>query len=162
MTDRAAPPLAAASVKGDGNQSPSEDQIRELVHRFYDRIRADDLLGPIFRRVIGDNWGRHLALMCDFWSSVMLSSGRYKGRPIPAHLKIGGIEPRHFTHWLALFRATTHELFAPALAAVFISRAERIAESLKLGFAFHSPTPEIWADLPQRVIPQRRVNKTED
>jgi hypothetical protein len=24
---------------------------------------------------------------------------------------------------------------------------------LKLGLAFHSPTPEIWADLPPRAIP---------
>lgn len=136
---------------------PSEAQISDLVHRFYDRIRGDDLLGPIFGRVIGTDWDRHLALMCDFWSSVMLSSGRYKGRPIPAHLKIGGVEPRHFTHWLALFRTTAHDLFQPRLAEAFIQRAERIAESLKLGFAFHSAAPEIWADLPPRAVPQTRV-----
>ncbi len=136
---------------------PSEAQIRALVHRFYERIRDDAVLGPIFSRVIGDDWSRHLALMCDFWSSVMLSTGRYKGRPVPAHLKIDGVEPDHFTRWLTLFRATARELFVPALAEAFILRAERIAESLKLGFAFHSPTPGIWADLSPLAIPQTRV-----
>jgi hemoglobin len=91
--------------------------------------------------------------MCDFWSSVMLTTGRYKGRPIPAHLKIEGIEPRHFTEWLDLFETTARDLFPPDLASAFVEKANRIAESLKLGFAFHSATPEIWADLPPRGIP---------
>ncbi len=34
--------------------------------------------------------------MCKFWSSVMLTSGAYKGRPIPAHIKITEIEPHAF------------------------------------------------------------------
>ena len=37
--------------------------------------------------------------------------------------------------------------------AADLEKARRIAESLKLGFAFHSPTPEVWADLPPRAIP---------
>jgi hemoglobin len=100
--------------------------------------------------------------MCDFWSSVMLTTGRYKGRPIPAHVRInqqhqGTIEPKHFGEWLDLFEATAKDLFTPDLAASFVEKARRIAESLKLGFAFHSPTPEIWADLPPRAIPQTTV-----
>ena len=106
--------------------------------------------------------------MCDFWSSVMLTTGRYKGRPIPAHVRINQqpqhgsaerplIQPGHFAEWLSLFEATAKELFSPDLAASFVEKARRIAESLKLGFAFHSPTPEIWADLPRRAIPVTTV-----
>jgi hypothetical protein len=29
-------------------------------------------------------------------------------------------------------------------------RAQRIAESLKLGFAFHAEKPEIWGGVPRR------------
>jgi len=133
---------------------PTEAQIEDLVTTFYARIRKHPTLGPVFERVIGPEWGPHLKLMCDFWSSVMLTTGRYKGRPIPAHVKIAEISPAHFAQWLTLFEATARELFTPALAASFVDKAKRIAESLKLGLAFHSPTPEIWAELPPRAIPQ--------
>jgi hemoglobin len=136
---------------------PTEAQIEDLVATFYARIRQHPTLGPIFSRVIGPEWGPHLKVMCDFWSSVMLTTGRYKGRPIPAHVKISGIAPEHFTEWLGLFEATAKELLSPALAAAFVEKAKRIAESLKLGLAFHSKTPEIWADLPPRAIPMTSV-----
>ena len=130
--------------------APSDDQIEDLVATFYARIRKDAELGPIFERVIGADWGPHLKTMCDFWSSVMNTTGRYKGKPIPAHVKLTGIEPRHFERWLALFHETTRELFEPDLAQLFLMRAQRIAESLKLGFAFHAERPEIWGGLPRR------------
>jgi len=130
--------------------APSDEQIEDLVATFYARIRKDAELGPIFERVIGTDWGPHLKTMCDFWSSVMNTTGRYKGRPIPAHVKLTGIEPRHFERWLALFAETTRELFEPALAQLFLMRAQRIAESLKLGFAFHAEKPEIWGGVPRR------------
>lgn len=136
---------------------PTEAQIEDLVAAFYARIRRHPTLGPIFSRVIGPEWGPHLKLMCDFWSSVMLTTGRYKGRPIPAHVKIGDIAPEHFAEWLELFEATAKELFTPALAAGFVEKAKRIAESLKLGLAFHSKTPEIWAELLPRAIAQTTV-----
>ena len=63
-----------------------EAMIHALVHGFYARVRADAELGPIFERAIGDHWDTHLATMCDFWSSVMLTSGRYKGNPMMAHV----------------------------------------------------------------------------
>lgn len=129
--------------------APSDDQIEDLVATFYARIRKDAELGPIFERVIGADWGPHLKTMCDFWSSVMNTTGRYKGKPIPAHVKLTGIEPRHFERWLALFADTTRELFEPALAQLFLLRAQRIGESLKLGFAFHAERPEIWGGIPR-------------
>lgn len=123
---------------------PTEDQIEDLVAAFYARIRRDPELGPIFRNAIGEDWTAHLKTMCSFWSSVMLTSGKYKGRPIPAHLKLSGIEPQHFARWLALFEATSAELFSPPLATAFVERAKRIAESFKLAFAFHAADPEKW------------------
>ena len=74
----------------------SEDGIRRLVDEFYARVRADTELAPIFYRAIPGDWGLHLATMRDFWSSVMLTSGRYKGNPVAVHLRIEGMEPRLF------------------------------------------------------------------
>jgi hemoglobin len=127
----------------------TDDQIESLVATFYARIRQDAELGPIFLAAIGEDWTAHLKTMCDFWSSVMNTSGRYKGKPIPVHLKLGGIEPRHFDRWLRMFSETANSLFDAKLAAMFLQRAERIAESLKLGFAFHAERPEIWGGLPR-------------
>lgn len=107
----------------------SEDDLVRLVHTFYDRIRADAVLGPIFNREIED-WGPHLAKMVDFWSSIATASGRYHGRPVPAHVKISGLDRSHFDRWLGLFRATAHSLFDPENAAAFVDRAERIASSI--------------------------------
>jgi hemoglobin len=144
-----------ASTSASGHPAlPTEAQIEDLVATFYARIRKDPELGPIFARVIGEDWTPHLKTMCNFWSSVMLTTGRYKGRPIPAHIKINEIEPQHFAHWLALFTATARELFAPPLAEAFIEKAYRIAESFKLAFAFHAPDPNVWVpNMPPLVQP---------
>lgn len=114
-----------------------EAAIHALVHGFYARVREDAMLAPIFNRVIGD-WDTHLAKMCDFWSSVMLMSGRFKGNPMVAHMRLKDARPEHFTRWLALFRATAHELFADDVACAFIGRAENIARSLQLGMFFRA------------------------
>ncbi|HKD46985.1 MAG TPA: group III truncated hemoglobin [Rhizomicrobium sp.] len=117
--------------------SITEEMIHDLVHGFYARVRADAALGPIFDRAIKD-WDVHLAKMCDFWSSVMLTSGLYKGNPMLAHLRLKSVTPAHFERWLALFRTTAHELFAPDIARSFIGRAENIAKSLQLGMFFRA------------------------
>ena len=119
--------------------SLTESQIVTLVDAFYAKVRRDDVLAPIFERAIApDSWPVHLAKMYDFWSSVMLTTGRYKGNPLAVHLRVDGLEAGMFARWLALFRATAEELFAPELAASFREKSERIAESLKLGL-FHRP-----------------------
>ena len=115
-----------------------EQTIRSLVYAFYGRVRADGEIGPIFERVIGRDWDIHLAKMCDFWSSVMLLSGRYKGNPMIAHMRLKMVKPEHFQHWLALFGETARELFEPEIAALFEARAENIARSLELGM-FYRP-----------------------
>lgn len=110
-----------------------EAMIHRLVHAFYDRIRQDSELGPVFAARITD-WEPHLARMCAFWSSVVLMTGRYHGRPMPAHapLPVGGA---HFDHWLALFEATAKSECPEPAAALFIEKARLIAASLELGIA---------------------------
>ena len=67
----------------------------------------------------------------------MLTSGRYKGRPLPAHLKHADrIDGASFDRWLALWGETTAELFEPPAAAAFQEKAARIGESLQLGIRF--------------------------
>jgi hemoglobin len=115
----------------------SESEIRHLVNSFYTKVRSDPELGPIFERAVGD-WGQHLARMHDFWSSIMLTSGRYHGNPVTVHLRVAGMEPLLFARWLALFNETCRDLFEADIADAFLAKAERIAESLKLAL-FNRP-----------------------
>lgn len=110
-----------------------EAMIKTLVHRFYDAVRADEVLGPVFAARITD-WEPHLARMCDFWSSVALMSGRYHGQPMQKHIGLP-IHADHFDRWLSLFEAAAQEVCPPAAVAHFMERARRIAESLELGIA---------------------------
>jgi hemoglobin len=105
-----------------------EAMLARLVHGFYDRVRVDPMLGPVFAGRMTD-WGPHLAKMVDFWSSVALMTGRYHGQPMPKHLPLP-VEAAHFDRWLALFRQTAEEVCPPAGAAWVIERAERIAGSI--------------------------------
>jgi hemoglobin len=108
-----------------------EASIRRLVHTFYDRVRLDPLIGPIFEAQI-DDWDEHLEKLCAFWSNIVLRTGRYQGRPMQKHLRLP-IEAAHFDRWLALFRATAAEIMPPDVAAIFTDRANRIADSFELG-----------------------------
>jgi hemoglobin len=114
----------------------TEAEIENVVRTFYTRVRADKALGPIFERVIGDNWEPHLQKMFAFWSSVMLLSGRYKGQPMIAHMRLKTVQRPHFERWLELFRQTTDEICSTETADAFMERAGRIAESLQMGMFF--------------------------
>lgn len=123
----------AATRRIEAETGIDEPMIARLVDAFYDRVRADPLLGPVFADRISD-WGPHLAQMRLFWSSVALMSGVYHGRPMPKHLPLP-VDARHFDRWLELFEATARDLCPPVAADHFIERARRIAESLELGIA---------------------------
>ena len=127
----------------------SEEQLTRLIPRFYERVLDDKLIGPVFDAAIGD-WDHHLGKLVDFWSSVMLTSGRYKGNPMAAHLKhLPAITPPMFDRWLALWNEITADVLPAEIAVSLQEKAARIAESLKLALYFRLPRgPEI-APLPK-------------
>ncbi len=110
-----------------------EDMIRALVDRFYERVRADEMLAPVFASRIED-WAPHLQRMYAFWSSVTLHSARYVGRPMPAHAPLP-VSGAHFDRWLVLFEATADEVCPGRAAAEFKTKARMIASSLEMGIA---------------------------
>jgi len=118
----------------------SEESICQLVDAFYVKVRADEALAPIFENAIHD-WQPHLEKMYAFWSSVMLTTGRYNGNPLIKHMVLPGIQPELFARWLELFHQTCVELFDDDISAAFRVKAERIAESLKLGIFYRPDRP---------------------
>lgn len=114
---------------------PAEADLPPLMERFYGRVRADAVLGPVFAASV-DDWPEHLNRIASFWSSVMLSSGRYKGQPVRVHLAIAHrITPAMFERWLAIWRECTDAMLPREAAEAMQSRAARIAESLQLAIA---------------------------
>jgi hemoglobin len=114
----------------------SEEEIVQLVHGFYDAVRQDEVLGPIFNRHVTD-WNRHLPVMVDFWSSALRGTARFRGSPMPKHAALPGLSIALFQRWLGLFRQATGALPNAALADKANDLAERIAQSLWYGYKLH-------------------------
>lgn len=117
----------------------AEADLDQLVPAFYARVRQDDLIGPVFNSAIHD-WDHHLIQLVAFWSSVMRSSGRYKGSPVAAHLRHKDIiTPAMFDRWLSLWGEVTAQLLPADKAAAMQAKAATIGESLKLALFFRLP-----------------------
>ena len=111
--------------------SIDEGNLAALVDRFYDKVRADPALGPVFDAAVHD-WDEHKRTLVSFWSSVALGTQSYRGSPMSVH-RAQPIRGEHFDRWLALWRETVGELFEDAPAARMIEYAERIGRSLRMG-----------------------------
>lgn len=110
---------------------PSESELATLVDRFYEKVRVDPELGPVFSPAVHD-WVQHKQWLTTFWCSVARRSNSYRGNPMAAHQR-HPVRAEHFDRWLTLWRATCIEVLDGATAALMIDYAERIGHSLKLG-----------------------------
>jgi len=140
MTEPTSSAPAGSLLRAPLHPAITEAMIRTLVTRFYGRVREDRELAPIFAAEV-DDWDAHIDTLCDFWSSITLKSGRYHGRPMPVHARLAGVRPEHFETWLGHFRDTAREVCGEVVAPIFIERAERIAESFKLGMFYRPDRP---------------------
>lgn len=124
----------------------TEEEVHTLVHRFYDRIRSDTLLGPVFNDHIR-NWDEHLKTMVDFWSALLRGTARFQGRPMPKHAALPTLNASMFHHWLALFDVTTQELDNPDMAARAREFARRIARQLWMAYQISNFPDQTVSDL---------------
>lgn len=109
-----------------------DEQIVTLVHRFYERVQQEPLLGPLFaERIQEDQWPMHLDKMVRFWSTILRGTNRYTGNPMIVHANMPGLTTAHFTRWLALFREVAEEHLPQVLADSILQRAERMGHRLR-------------------------------
>jgi hemoglobin len=99
------------------------DDIQVMVDRFYEKVKADPLLGPVFSHV---DWPNHLPVMYDFWSSMLLRDQTYRGNPLQRHLHLA-IDTSHFGRWIELFMETVDESFEGEKAEEAKMRGQAIA-----------------------------------
>lgn len=105
----------------------TKEDIIQLVDTFYNKVNADKLLSPIFNDFAKVHWESHLPTMYKFWSSILLGSNSYSGRPFPKHLNLP-ITKEHFSRWLELFHETVNQNFQGELAEEAKNRASNIAQ----------------------------------
>lgn len=108
-----------------------DEDIRTMVHAFYDKVQNDDRLGPIFNDFARVNWDTHLPKMVDFWSNLLFQTGRYKGRPFRQHLPLP-VEKMDFQRWYNLFETTVDERFEGEKADYAKEMAGKIASSFSI------------------------------
>jgi hemoglobin len=104
-----------------------------LVNVFYDRVRGDALLGPIFDDIAHVDWATHLPKMYDFWESVLFGTATFKGMPLVVHRELAQHTPltaETFDHWVVLFQTTVDDLFSGANAEKAKGSAARIAATM--------------------------------
>jgi len=104
--------------------------IKRLIDTFYEKVKADSVIGYIFNDIAHVDWPKHLPVMYDFWEFLLLSGKNYTGNPIQKHFDLHDKHPltaEHFDRWLLLFQTTVEELFSGPVADEAKNRAAAIA-----------------------------------
>ena len=112
----------------------SRADIERLVNSFYERVRGDDLLGPIFDEAAHTDWVRHLPKMYDFWEGVLFGVAGFRGNPLAVHRELASrvaLGDREFGRWLDLFHTSVDTLFSGPCAEDAKARAWRIAAVMR-------------------------------
>jgi hemoglobin len=109
------------------------DMVRSLLDSFYESVRQDTVLGPVFDPLIGDGWPAHIRKINEFWLTALRLSRSYKGSGfMAAHLRHESIREEHMQRWLELFaKAVAQEIPAEHRLA-FLNVANAMAENLRI------------------------------
>jgi hemoglobin len=121
MPDQAAPEIATEMP----DFAAEEAAIKACVRGFYDLARTDDVLGPVFNKVIRD-WDGHLKTMDDFWSGALLGTKRYSAAPFPPHVKLD-MNQDHFDRWRDLWVPCAEKYLPEPMRSKAMSIGEHMA-----------------------------------
>lgn len=107
--------------------------VEKLLRRFYGQVFADDILAEPFTELRARGLESHLAVMCDFWDTVLFRAGLYHGNAMVVHRQLDDRHPlcvNHFVRWLQLWNATVDEMYQGPVAERAKIQAARIAKSI--------------------------------
>lgn len=114
--------------------STNED-IRQVVLLFYDKVKQDALLKSYFSEIIPIDWERHIPTMSSFWENVLFYTGNFNGNPLSTHKRIhllNQTNATHFEQWLFLFYQSIDELYIGKNAEKMKTHAASIAQIMQL------------------------------
>ena len=110
--------------------------IKLFVNEFYEKVKNDILIGPVFLEKIPGDWQPHLDKMHAFWNAALFGVPGFKGNPFAKHAPLK-INAEHFDRWLELFDETIDNHFegymaedtknrAKLMAGMFLSRLQKM------------------------------------
>ena len=111
----------------------NEETLRVLLVHFYEQVRKDDLIGPIFTDKIGttdEDWAPHMDRVVAFWSSVLLGSKDYGGGFMMKHGAIPNLEMAHFKRWMEIFMPCVSALFEVSQSIDITIKAQTLMRNL--------------------------------
>ncbi|AOW20661.1 group III truncated hemoglobin [Urechidicola croceus] len=117
------------------NDISTREDIKLMVDSFYNKVNEDEILSPIFNDFSKVNWETHLPRMYDFWGSILLAEGNYKGSPFLKHIPLP-VDKTHFDRWIQLFNKNMDELFEGEMANATKLRAKSIAHIFQTKLEF--------------------------
>ncbi len=116
------------------NDISNREDVVLLVNTFYQRVREDDLIGPVFEERIKGNWEPHLETMHNFWYTLLFGKEAYRGNPFAKHIGLP-LDASHFKRWLLLFNATLDELYDGTIKEMAKKKAASIAQVFQIKLA---------------------------
>jgi len=111
----------------------TEESLRVLLIAFYEKVRKDDLIGPIFTDMIGttdEDWAPHMDRVVAFWSSVLLNTKSYGGGFMIKHAAIPNLEMEHFKRWMEIFMPAVSEHFEVSQSIEITIKAQTLLRNL--------------------------------
>ncbi len=121
---------ADKDMSSRGCDLDNEEEIAELMKRFYSDIAQDEMLGPFFNDVAQVNWDEHVDHIGKFWCRMLFGAGDYRGNPLEAHMRIHMLSPirnENFQHWLELFQENVDSGWEGPYAQEIKRKAVKIA-----------------------------------
>lgn len=109
--------------------------VQFLVDRFYETVRTDPFISPIFNSRLEGRWEMHHHKLYRFWHTILLRRPDYFGNPVPVHFNMN-LDEKHFEHWLKLWIITVDEYYegkiadraklrGSTMAAAFLSKIKK-------------------------------------
>ena len=120
----------------------SQANIDIFVDSFYEKIRADTQLAPLFFDVAQIDLAVHLPHIKHYWYKLLLGDTRYQRHTMNIHRQLHAqreLQPADFQKWLCLFVETVDGSFSGERA----ERAKAVATSIakNMETALSSKTP---------------------
>ena len=107
-----------------------EKVLEALLRDFYGKAREDDLLGPVFSRVV-DDWEYHIQKVVIYWRRQTQGEPNYRQAFTLKHQPLL-LKPPHFDRWLSLFKGACERHLSEKEAADVFDIAIKVAETLHL------------------------------
>lgn len=103
------------------------DDVTLLVHTFYDKLIADELVSHFFKDL---DLAEHLPKIVAFWSFILLDEPGYSANMMEKHARLD-LNEESFDRWLKLFHETVDQFFTGEKADLAKQRSSLIAWTMK-------------------------------